>query len=660
MKQKLRLLLPMLMSLAVIFATCVLEVKAATTITSNQTGTNGGYNYELWKDNGTTSMTLKDGGAFSCSWSNINNALFRKGKKFNETQTHQQIGNISVKYACDYQSSGNSYLCVYGWTSNPLVEYYIVDSWGTWRPPGSTSKGTITVDGGTYDVYETTRTNQPSIKGNTTFKQYWSVRTSKKTSGTISVSEHFKAWESKGMKLGKMYEVALTVEGYQSSGKADVTSMSINIGDTNTKETDKKDTNTNAGNVVKDNTKEESKSTTDNTKNSTRSAFKTIEAEKYDKTNSSSIKVSGNGKGGKAISYIKSGNTVTYKNIDFGQGVSSMSATIAAKEKTKIEVREGTEKGSLLGTLTSTSTGDWNTYKKQTTTIKNVTGVKDVVLVFSGPVNMDSFEFTAASKATPTGNTKETSNSKSNDNSGNWWSNWSWFTNLFAKKPSKTETVTEEKSATPTPTTTTGKKYIALTFDDGPNTTTTPLVLDKLKKNNVVASFFLCGKDISNSTKAVMERQISQGCEINSHGYSHSDMSSMSASQIKEEMKKTSDAIENMVGVRPKFFRPPYIATSNTMYQAIDLPFVNGINCNDWTDSVASGTRAKTIVKNAKDGDIVLLHDFNGNTKTVDALDEMIKGLKEKGFTFVTVSELFKIKGVDPNVENKIWTNVSK
>jgi endo-1,4-beta-xylanase len=175
-------------------------------------------------------MTLNSGGTFSCQWSNINNALFRKGKKFNETQTHQQIGNISVTYGCDYQPNGNSYLCVYGWTSDPLVEYYIVDSWGSWRPPGASSKGTITVDGGTYDIYETTRVNQPSIKGTATFQQYWSVRTSKRTSGTISVSEHFKAWENRGMPLGKMYEVALTVEGYQSSGSANVYSHTLNIG----------------------------------------------------------------------------------------------------------------------------------------------------------------------------------------------------------------------------------------------------------------------------------------------------------------------------------------------------------------------------------------------------------------------------------------------
>ncbi len=204
--------------------------RAATTLTDNKTGTEDGYDYELWKDTGTTSMSLTGGGTFSCEWSNINNALFRKGKKFDSTKTYKELGNISIDFACDYNPNGNSYLCVYGWTKSPLVEYYIVESWGTWRPPGATSKGQVTIDGGTYDIYETTRVNQPSIEGNTTFEQYWSVRTTKRNSGTISVSKHFAAWESMGMKMGKMYETALNVEGYQSSGKANVYKNNINIG----------------------------------------------------------------------------------------------------------------------------------------------------------------------------------------------------------------------------------------------------------------------------------------------------------------------------------------------------------------------------------------------------------------------------------------------
>ncbi|MCR5324084.1 MAG: glycoside hydrolase family 11 protein [Lachnospiraceae bacterium] len=222
----------------IVFFLCLLcpfqredTVKAANVVYENIEGKDGEYTYSLWKDYGTTSMTLNGNGKFECSWQDIGNALFREGIKFDCTKRYSQIGSISVEYGVDYNPDGNSYMCVYGWSRDPLIEYYIVDSWGNWRPPGAGSKGTIEVDGGTYDIYETTRVNQPSIDGNTTFKQYWSVRTSKRTSGTISVTEHFKAWEDLGMHLGNLYETSLTIEGYQSSGRAEVYSNTVRIGE---------------------------------------------------------------------------------------------------------------------------------------------------------------------------------------------------------------------------------------------------------------------------------------------------------------------------------------------------------------------------------------------------------------------------------------------
>lgn len=207
-------------------------LKPGDTITRNAHGQCGAFDYELWYDQGDVSMTMGEGGTFSCNWSNINNVLFRTGRKFDSTRTHDEIGNISLDFTCDYEPVGNSYLCVYGWSVEPLVEFYVVEAWGSWRPPGSEPKGSIDVDGGTYEIYETMRVEQPSILGNTTFPQYWSVRVDKKTSGTISVSEHFKSWEEKGMKLGKLYDVALCVEGFRSSGKATVRQHVLTIGDT--------------------------------------------------------------------------------------------------------------------------------------------------------------------------------------------------------------------------------------------------------------------------------------------------------------------------------------------------------------------------------------------------------------------------------------------
>jgi hypothetical protein len=217
----------------------VIDANSGLTITSNRTGTYDGYDYEYWMDGGSGTMTLTGGGSFTCTYnasSNLN-VLMRTGKKFDSTKNHSQIGNISMEYECDYSpGSGAAYLCVYGWSKAnasqniPLVEYYIVEAWGEWRPPGATSKGTVSIDGGTYDIYETIRENMPSIEGNTTFKQYWSVRTSKKTQGTISVSKHFEAWEAQGMKMGNLYEVALCIEGYNSTGTANVKKNILTIG----------------------------------------------------------------------------------------------------------------------------------------------------------------------------------------------------------------------------------------------------------------------------------------------------------------------------------------------------------------------------------------------------------------------------------------------
>ena len=127
-----------------VLASCLQEKYRQGQLSSNETGTHGGYDYEYWKDTGNGTMTLKDGGAFSCQWSNINNILFRKGRKFNETQTYQQIGNITVSMALTtVQMETHIYVFMDGLV-DPLVEYYIVESWGDWSPPGAQSKGKIT------------------------------------------------------------------------------------------------------------------------------------------------------------------------------------------------------------------------------------------------------------------------------------------------------------------------------------------------------------------------------------------------------------------------------------------------------------------------------------------------------------------------------------
>ena len=185
-------------------------------------------------------------------------------------------------------------------------------------------------------------------------------------------------------------------------------------------------------------------------------------------------------------------------------------------------------------------------------------------------------------------------------------------------------------------------KYLALAFDDGPNLTTESEMLDILAKHKVPATFFVIGNNINEQTAQNMKRAVKQGCEIGNHSLTQSMMSLMDEKQVKDEVEATSALIEQIVGERPKFFRPPYINVKPEMYDWIDLTFICGKGCQDWEAEVGKEARLEGILANAEPGAIYLLHDFEGNKATVEALDEAIPLLKKQGYTFVTVGELFE------------------
>ena len=193
------------------------HAESGDTLVSNKQGEQGGYFYSFWTDSpGTVSMQLGDAGRYSVQWNHTGN--FTAGKGWS------QGGRRSIGFDGHFDGGSNGYLAVYGWTTQPLVEYYIVENYGEWTPPGGEPIGQVQSDGGTYDIYRTTRVNQPSIQGTATFYQFWSVRTSKRSSGVVTTGNHFDAWARLGLKLGAHFDyMILETEGYKSSGSADLT-----------------------------------------------------------------------------------------------------------------------------------------------------------------------------------------------------------------------------------------------------------------------------------------------------------------------------------------------------------------------------------------------------------------------------------------------------
>lgn len=202
-----------------------------------------------------------------------------------------------------------------------------------------------------------------------------------------------------------------------------------------------------------------------------------------------------------------------------------------------------------------------------------------------------------------------------------------------------------------------GEMRVALTFDDGPNTEITPQVLDILEENGVTASFFLIAEAITPASARVARRAFDMGCEIDNHSLTHSYMASMDPQEIRREIRVCSEKITEITGQPPRFFRPPYIDVSPALFDAVDLTFICGVGCEDWVPQVPTEERIARLLRTARDGNIILLHDMPGNIATVEAIRTVIPEFKAWGFRFVTCGQLFHEAGVTP-VRGRLYSNV--
>ncbi|MBS4200578.1 polysaccharide deacetylase family protein [Bacillus sp. FJAT-49732] len=196
------------------------------------------------------------------------------------------------------------------------------------------------------------------------------------------------------------------------------------------------------------------------------------------------------------------------------------------------------------------------------------------------------------------------------------------------------------------------RKYIALTFDDGPSPKVTPRVLEVLKQYDAKATFFMLGNQVE-SYPTVAEQVAKAGHEIASHSNSHPDLTKLSNEAMKQEFYESSNKIEKATGKKPTLFRPPYGAyNDNVMNYANNNRYsiiLWSVDSLDWKSRNASAV-IDTVTRDVTNGSIVLLHDIHAST--ADALPQLLASLKNQGYQFITVSELLNLQkesGVGPH-----------
>lgn len=191
--------------------------------------------------------------------------------------------------------------------------------------------------------------------------------------------------------------------------------------------------------------------------------------------------------------------------------------------------------------------------------------------------------------------------------------------------------------------------YIAITFDDGPHGTLTPKLLDMLAARKAKATFFVVGQCVAEFPD-ILKRAAREGHEIASHSWSHPNLGKMSDEAVRNELRRTDDAIKNAIGVRPTLMRPPYGSITSRQKGWIHDEFgykviIWDVDPFDWKRPGSSVVTSR-IVNQTKSGSIILVHDIH--PASVEAMPETLDQLQAKGFKFVTVSELIAMERPAP------------
>ncbi len=552
---------------------------------------------------------------------------------------------MSVDFGVDYQPDGNSYMCVYGWTRSPLIEFYIVESWGTWRPPGAPSSlGTAIIDGVKYDIYKTTRIQQPSIDGTQTFDQYWSVRRDKpecdgtKFESTIPISKHFDAWEECGLELGKMYEVALTVEGYQSAGKADIYKNELKIGGEYKKADDITVAVTEgAAAAAKIKIPEGGADFFDcdfegDTQGWMPRGSAQIEiSDKSSASGSKSLFVSGRGDNWNGAAIMLSSDTFKAGST-YSFSVKAMQES-GSDAQLKLTMQYTAADGDHYDqvALVPSKSGEWIELKNDAYTIPD--NATNPVLYVESPDSLTDFyiDSAKASGDAPAPDDKADEVAAEED--------------YDFQEPVAVENTADISWID------TSKPMVAIAFDDGASAVglNDPAyrIINAMSDNGFHATFFYVSDWIK--TEAQVKYAYEKGMEIANHTKTHPYLSKLSPTEIRSEFDTAHERLRSIIGAEPsKLMRLPFLDCSQTVSATLnDVALIScSVDTQDWNNATKDDIVNKIMT--AKDNGtlenaIVLCHE--NYATTAEAMEEILPQLKEEGWQVVTVSELFAANG---------------
>lgn len=354
----------------------------------------GDYSYEEWNKSGTGKATFYSDGSFYCEFTNVDDYLCRSGILYgkNSGVNYKDVGHlyadVSLKKFTNQSGVSYAYVGVYGWTQDPLIEWYIVDSWGNGGRPTwcGTLVTTVSIDGAEYDIYKDDITDaRGTIEGIKTFTQYWSIRKKARKCGTIDITAHFDAWEAAGLKMGSsLYEAKILGEAGQypeaqgANGSFDFNYAKVYIGDGSAPASSSSNKVTSSSSVA----------LTGGTP-----IPGTIELEDFEKQGADEVTVYGD-----VVGEIAQGAWLEYTVSVERDGIYEFEI-LAAREDS-----DGNESGLTLSVdgidvgSVSVLTDDWDDYRefKGTTTKSLAKGTHTLRVTFDyGYLNVDNIKFTA-------------------------------------------------------------------------------------------------------------------------------------------------------------------------------------------------------------------------------------------------------------------------